>query len=133
MKHIALAFLLFFTTACTAQTDTSKHVYTIGGHPEMPAEFPGGEMALLKFIQANTVYPQAQLDDTLIKHRVIVQFTITEQGKVADIVVKRSAGKLFDAEAIRVISLLPDFKPAEQQGKPISVKYSFPFQFIKQL
>ena len=132
MKHLLLPFILLLTVACCAQIDTSEKEYLFVD-PEIPPQFPGGDIALLKFVQSNTVYPAVQMDDTLVEHRVIINFTVTEHGKVSNIVVRRSAGKAFDDEALRIVSLLPDFEPGKQGGKPIKMQYTLPIRFRKRL
>jgi protein TonB len=99
---------------------------------EMPA-FPGGEVALLKFIAANTKYPEIARDNN-IEGKVIVRFCVTSKGGVDLVSVFKSVDPELDTEAIRVVKLLPTFKPGKQGGKPVPVWYSVPiaFQIIKE-
>lgn len=91
-------------------------------------EFPGGEAELMKFLRQNIKYPeQAQKDS--IQGRVIVQFTIKKTGEVSSTTVVRSVSPELDAEAIRVVKSMPDWKPGEQKGEPVNVKFTLPIQF----
>jgi len=99
---------------------------------EVMPEFPGGEVALLKYIQAHTVYPKVAAENGK-QGRVMVTFIVKNDGSVSNITVSENANKAFDpelkAEAIRVIGLLPKFKPGTNKGKAINVKYSVPVNF----
>jgi hypothetical protein len=63
------------------------------------------------------------------KKRIFTQFKINETGDVENIKV-RAPHPLFEAEAKRVINLLPKFKPGNQRGKAISMVYNLPITFV---
>ena len=94
---------------------------------EMP-QFPGGDKAIMEFIYENMVYPQRARELSL-QGRVIVRFAVTAEGKVSNIMVLRGVDKILDDEAIRVIGLLPVWKPGKQGGKPVNVWYNIPVTF----
>lgn len=94
---------------------------------EMP-KFPGGESALNAFIKKNLKYPQIALENG-ISGRVVCTFVIDGKGKVTGAEVVRSVDPHLDKEALRVISLFPDWKPGKQQGKPVRVRYTLPITF----
>jgi protein TonB len=94
---------------------------------EMP-EYPGGTDALFKYIYDNIQYPQVALDNN-IEGNVYVKFCVTYQGKVDQISVIRGVHPSLDAEAIRLIGTLPDWKPGRQAGNPVNVWYQFRIQF----
>ncbi len=75
----------------------------------MPS-FPGGDVALMKFIKDNMIYPYEALKNK-IEGKVIVQFVVTKTGKVGKVKVVRSVNKELDQEAVRLIKMLPDFSP----------------------
>ena len=91
-------------------------------------EFPGGIAALLQFLSKNIKYP-VECKDSSIEGRVIVTFIINKDGAICEPEVVRSVHPLLDAEALRVIGLMPDWTPGRQQGKPVRVKYSVPITF----
>jgi periplasmic protein TonB len=95
--------------------------------------FPGGEQALLKFIAANTQYPEIARENN-IEGKVIVRFCVTSKGGVDLVSVFKSVDPELDTEAIRVVKMLPTFKPGKQGGRPVPVWYSVPiaFQIIKE-
>ena len=94
---------------------------------EMP-QFPGGMAEAMKFLAKNINYP-VESQKAKIEGRVIVQFVVKENGKVADIKVMRGVSPELDAEAIRVVSMMPEWIPGKQRGKAVSVKYTMPIMF----
>ncbi len=60
---------------------------------------------------------------------VILQFVVTATGDINRIVVTRKANPLLDAEAERVVSILPKWKPGKQDGNPVAVYFSLPVVF----
>lgn len=94
---------------------------------KMP-EFPGGETALLKWIADHIVYPTIAAENG-VQGRVSCTFTVNADGSVTDVQVIRPRDPNLDKEAIRVLKQLPKFKPGEQRGKPVRVKYSIPVNF----
>lgn len=94
---------------------------------EMP-QFPGGMGESMKFLAQNIKYP-AVAQQAKIEGRVIVQFLVKENGKVADIKVMRGVTPELDAEAMRVVGLMPDWIPGKQRGKAVAVKYTMPIMF----
>ena len=94
---------------------------------EMP-QFPGGMAEAMKFLAKNIKYP-VESQKAKIEGRVIVQFVVKENGKVADIKVMRGISPELDAEAIRVVGLMPDWIPGKQRGKAVAVKYTMPIMF----
>ena len=94
---------------------------------EMP-EFPGGMGEAMKFLAKNIKYPVAA-QQAKIEGRVIVQFVVERDGSISDIHAMRSVSPELDAEAIRVVSLMPKWKPGKQRGKAVPVKFTMPIIF----
>ena len=94
---------------------------------EMP-EFPGGMAECLKFLSQNIRYPTISQENG-VQGRVIVQFVVNQDGSIVDPVVVRSVDPYLDKEALRVISMMPKWKPGKQRGKAVRVKYTVPVTF----
>jgi TonB family protein len=109
----------------TDTADDSNEVYVVV--EDMPA-FPGGDGALLRFIAENLQYP-VEAHENGIQGKVIVRFCVKKDGKVSQITIARGVEASLDAEAYRVISILPAFIPGRQGGKPVNVWYSLPITF----
>jgi protein TonB len=78
-------------------------------------EFPGGDLGLMKFIQKNVRYP-AIAKEYNITGKVYVSFIVDKQGSVTNVKIVRGVDKNLDAEALRVVSLLPKYKPGKRKG-----------------
>ena len=93
-----------------------------------PPQFPGGDAALVNFLNANIKYPPKAAQDR-IEGKVIVQFMVKKSGKIDDIKVLRSVRKDLDNEAVRVVKMMPDFIPAKQDGELTDMPYTIPVSF----
>lgn len=94
---------------------------------EMP-EFPGGMAECLKFLAKNIKYPTIAQENG-VQGRVIVQFVVNQDGSIVDPLVVRSVDPYLDKEALRVIKMMPKWKPGKQRGKAVRVKYTVPVTF----
>ena len=94
---------------------------------EMP-EFPGGMGECMKFLGKNIKYPTISQENG-VQGRVIVQFVVNRDGSIVDPVVVRGVDPYLDKEALRVISMMPKWKPGKQRGKAVRVKYTVPVMF----
>lgn len=94
---------------------------------EMPM-FPGGDQELLKYIAKNTIYPENAKKNS-ITGRVIIRFCVEKNGDVNRVSVLKGVAPDLDAEAIRVVSTLPSFKPGRQGGKAVPVWYMVPITY----
>ena len=83
--------------------------------------------ALLDFIQNNLQHDKANSPK-----RVIVQFIIDERGNISKPIILRSINPELDKEALRIVSLMPQWKPGMQKGEPVSVKFTVPIVFRNQ-
>jgi TonB family protein len=94
---------------------------------EMPM-FPGGDIALLKHISEQIIYPDtAKINN--IQGRVIVRFAVTSVGSISNVSILKGVDPMLDKEALRVVGELPQFKPGKQGGKPVPVWYMVPITF----
>jgi len=94
---------------------------------ELP-EFIGGKEAMAAWIVSNLKYP-GEAVKAKITGKVLVNFMVTSQGKIKNVVVTKSVSPVLDAEAIRVISSMPDWKPGMQAGKNVPVQMQVPVEF----
>ena len=94
---------------------------------QMP-QFPGGEAALMKYIQTHIKYPPTAAKNH-VQGRVIVQLVVRKDGGVSVVHVARSVDKDLDWEAVRVCNTLPKFTPGRQNGKVVNVWYTVPVTF----
>jgi len=94
--------------------------------------FPGGELALRKYIADNIHYPDdPDCDCEDIEGVVYVDFFVDTLGSVSDVRVVRGLHPSLDAEAVRVVSTLPKFEPARQRGKAVGTRNTLPVKFSR--
>ncbi|MDD2552698.1 MAG: TonB family protein, partial [Dysgonamonadaceae bacterium] len=91
-------------------------------------QFPGGTQAMMKYLGDNIKYP-VEAQKNKIQGRVIVNFVVNKDGSLSDMKVVRGQDPLLDAEAIRVISTMPNWKPGMQRGQAVKVRYTLPIVF----
>ena len=94
---------------------------------EMP-EYPGGMSEFMKFIAQNIKYPADALQGK-VEGRVIARFVVCKDGSISDIEIMRSVSPSLDAEAVRVLKLMPKWKPGRQRGRAVPVKFTVPVTF----
>lgn len=94
---------------------------------EMP-QFNGGEDSLMRFIAKYIEYPLIQ-SDCSIEGTVYVKFIVIETGEVVNAQILRGFDPFFDKSALKIISLLPNFKPGKLDGKPVVSEYLIPVIF----
>lgn len=104
-----------------------SEVYTVV--EEMP-EFPGGPMAMMRFIQKTISYPRTALEKGL-SGKCFVRFIVNINGSISDIQVVKGIDNCpdCDAEAIRTIQMMPLWKPGKQKGKAVPVYFNLPINF----
>lgn len=106
-------------------TDATDQVFEVV--EEMP-EFPGGMQAMMEYLAKNIRYP-AKAHEANVQGRVITQFTVGKDGAIRDAKVLRSVSPELDAEALRVISAMPNWKPGKQGGKAVACHFTVPVVF----
>ena len=117
-----------FYNASIEENKAEKEVFTI---VEKRAEFPGGEQALYQFIAKSINYPQLAIENG-ISGRIMVQFVVEKDGSISNVKIPEQHRKLgfgLEEEAIRVVKLMPKWKPGTQSGKPVRIKYILPIVF----
>ncbi len=92
-------------------------------------EFPGGGMpVLMEYLSKNIKYPEAAMKKGT-QGRVTVQFVVEKDGSIANAKVLRGVDPELDKEAMRVVSVMPKWKPGTQKGEAVRVKYTVPIMF----
>ena len=91
---------------------------------QMPA-YPGGEIALRKYIATHLRCPEVPIEEVNIG-KVYVEFCVTKTGNIERIKVIRSVHPLYDKEAVRLVKSLPKWKPGKHKGKLVCAYYVLP-------
>jgi periplasmic protein TonB len=94
---------------------------------QMPA-FPDGETAMFKYLADNIKYPVIARE-VGIEGKVFISFVVNTDGSIVDAKVLRGIKGGCDEEALRVVRMMPKWKPGKQQGRPVRVLYNLPVNF----
>jgi len=129
-KFIIMSLMALFglTTVSAQKTVVAKKNQQVFDVVEKMPEYPGGQAALFEYLQKNVKYP-ADAEKKKVEGRVLVTFVVNTDGSITDIEVVRKTFPSLDAEAVRVISGMPRWKPGEQKGQKVRVKYTVPLSF----
>ncbi len=133
MKRLILLSLMAsfgFSTALAQKTVVSQKVQRVEVFmvvENMP-EYPGGNEAMFAFFAKNMKYP-ADAQKNKVQGRVIVTFIVDKDGAITDVQVVKPAYPSLDAEAVRLVKMMPKWKPGTQRGVPVRVKFTLPVQF----
>jgi len=103
----------------------SKGVFN---HVEEMPYFPGGEVALMKWLGENVTYPIGASQQG-IQGRVVVRYIVRSDGSIDDVQIVRSLSQECDAAAVRAVQAMPKWTPGKQKGEPVDVYYTLPILF----
>ena len=95
---------------------------------EVKPEYPGGMGELGKLLNSNLKYPLISFENG-VQGEVLVQFVIDKEGNVKEVTVFKGVDPYLDAEALRVIKMMPKWKPGKHEGKEVNVKCTIPVGF----
>lgn len=91
-------------------------------------KYPGGMDEVVKYIQTHIQYPPTAVYKK-IEGKVWIESVIDRDGKVVQPKVAYSVHPLLDQEALRIIKMMPDWRPGKLNGETVKVKYVFPVTF----
>ena len=95
---------------------------------EQQAEFPGGQIALMKWLRDNMRYPEtAQQND--VQGKVIVKFVVEKDGSIGNATIAKGVDKDLDREAIRVVKKMPKWQPGKNNGVAVRSYFTLPVTF----
>jgi len=95
---------------------------------EVMPEPVGGMEAMYIFLQENLKYPQSARDKG-ITGQIIIEFVVEKDGSINDVKVIKGVDPELDAEAVRVVKMMPKWKPGMQDGQPVRTFYQIPIRF----
>ena len=97
---------------------------------DIEAEYPGGLKELSKFIGANLTYPQSAIDKNR-QGKCFINFIIEKNGAVSNIKLAKKVKRCRECnrEAIRVIKMMPRWKPAYKNNQPVRSRFTLPINF----
>ena len=92
--------------------------------------FPGGAKGLSKYLTNNIKYPRNPRNLSC-KGKVIVSFKIEKDGAITEVKVIKGTNKILNKEAKRVVSNMPNWKPAVENGIAVNTKLNIPIVFFR--
>lgn len=95
---------------------------------EEQPQFPGGNVAMMKFLADNIIYP-VEAQEKGLEGRVIANFVVEKDGSITDLKIVRGIDPLLDNEALRIIKMMPDWEPGKQKGEKVRVRFTLPTVF----
>ena len=96
---------------------------------QMPSFRGGGNREVIAYIQQQIVWPQQNGKMVQVEGRLFASFTVETDGRVRNPKIVKSLQPLFDAEVLRVLRLMPNFKPGQQNGEPVAMGITVPITF----
>ena len=91
-------------------------------------EFPGGELALYKYLNDNLKYPTVARENG-ITGKVYIKFVVEKDGSISRAMIRKDIGGGCGAEALRVVNAMPRWKPGKQRGKAVRSVVTLPVSF----
>jgi TonB family protein len=125
-KLVSLLLCLSLVVVAWAQKPVTHH--KLIDRLTTKPEFPRGDAELYRFLQKNIQYPQMERDNN-IQGKVLLRFMVDTTGAIQDIKVIGAVSPGLDKEAIKVVKLMPKWRPATYKNKPVAVYYMVPVAF----
>lgn len=96
--------------------------------PDEQPQFPGGQQALMQWLQENLRYPQQAMKEHATG-RVLVNYVVNTDGSIDEVKIIKSAHPVLDQEAMRVVKEMPKWIPGKKDGKVVRVRFTLPVTF----
>ena len=128
LLFMSLMAMLGLTTVNAQKTVVAQKNQQVFDVVEQMPEYPGGMQALFEYLGQNLKYPE-DAKEQKIEGRVIALFVVETDGSISNVEVVKPVFPSLDAEAVRVLSGMPKWKPGMQSGKVVRVKYTVPINF----
>ena len=121
MKLLLTVSILLFCFSLRSQNKISNDsIYWI---VEKMPEYPGGDIALRKYIAQNIKYDNIHTEDIECLTKIYVRFHIDENGEVKSPKIVRGCS---NSNILEIIENMPKWKPGEHKGKKVKVRYNIP-------
>ncbi len=142
MKKLFIIPFLIFSFSCFAQDkrgtikvkkvnseNDSVEIDDNGTFGQLPM-FPGGQTEMYKFLKKNIKYPEAE-KKAGIQGVVRIRFSVQTDGRLTGVKIMKGVigGPGLEAEALRIVSIMPNWTPGIKNGKVASMLYVLPINF----
>ena len=89
---------------------------------------PDPSQFLEKWVYQYLKYPEQAVIDG-VQGKVMVSFVIEKDGKISDVKIVKSVSPELDAEAVKVVSASPKWKPGRLAGEKVRTSMTIPVEF----
>lgn len=125
MRILALIiFTTVFSSAFSQELEQKIPPQEVDQYPE----FPGGQEAMMKYLEQSIQYPQSAKDNG-VEGTVQLTFNVNADGSISDVFIVRGVNEALNNEAIRVIEAMPHWKPGKSGGQAVQTQMRLPIQF----
>jgi hypothetical protein len=133
MKKLRLLALFCCSLATLAQKNTSDNlIYTT---TDVSPSYPQGYQALYSFICSNINIPISEIPAEKYKNTVFIKFVVEKDGSLSNYEIMKGINKTCDAEAIRVMKLIPNWSPGGatkfNKFQPIRMYMTIPIKIFQ--
>ena len=115
-------------TEALPQVTADKDTAVLRTVEQIP-EFPGGIVQFMKWLTRNLRYPP-QAQQQKIQGKVVVSFIVNKDGSISAPTIVKSVDPMLDNEAMRVVKMMPRWKPGLEKGKPCRTMFAIPINFV---
>ena len=115
-------------TEALSQVTADKDTAVMRTVEQIP-EFPGGSVQFMKWLTRNLRYPP-QAQQQKIQGKVVVSFIVNKDGSISAPTIVKSVDPVLDSEAMRVVRMMPRWKPGMEKGKPCRTMFAIPINFV---
>lgn len=120
--RIFIVAFTFFVTVVSSLSATDKE------NVSREASFPGGNVELANYLQANVTYPEVSMKNNEIG-KVFVSFVVEKDGSIQDVKIEKGVTPALNEEALRVVRSMPKWTPALKDGKEVRTVLTLPIVF----
>jgi protein TonB len=126
-SQLLIAFLFIGRFSLFAQEKEPADILTF---VDEVAVFPGGTNEMMLFLSRNIKYPQRALEEG-IQGRVVIRFIVDKKGYIQNVKIVKGVPNCqeCDDEALRVVKMMPKWKPAKNDGKIVNSYFNLPITY----
>jgi TonB family protein len=128
MIKILLPFVFVCTFITTTYSQTITAADSVLAIAEKMPEFKGGQDAFYNYLINNLAWPDVSADK-VYEAKITLGFIVTKDGKITKPRVVKGGHPKLDAEALRVISGMPNWNNGVNKGRAVNVFVNIPLTY----
>lgn len=130
MRFLSLLILslMLLVHPAAAQHSPCDSLGVVYDSAEVAPQFPGGDEKMMTFIAERLRYPKLAIESG-IQGYVYVGFIVNRDGCISNVKLARGIGGGCDEESLRVVKLMPRWKPGLIGGEAVRTQCYLPLRF----